>query len=359
MKQQNDKKVYTFEDLLNEQGYFIYTNVGTSMMPLLRQQKDLIEIHKIDRKIKKYDVALYKRNGKYILHRCIKVTSKGYVFAGDHNTIKEYDVTDDMIIGLMGKVIREGKEVALSSFSYRLYSFIWVNFFYVKVALLKSRRMLQRVCRITPSKLRNYLNWKLVMAIDRFSDYRITGKNLMENEISTNSAHVMYRPVNYLTINKFFSHVNISSHDTILIVGCGNGRVIAALLQMNCSCQIYGIEDNEALFQSCAVWTKKYSNVNVTCGDISDVDYNSFSILYIGRSFPGPESLEFISLIEQQAQHSITVIQPFDQSSESIFESRPGWNLQYREELFRSHGLQVVGTPKRYSIWAYTPKHLA
>ena len=355
MKQQNKKKAYTFEELLNEQGYFIYTNVGTSMMPLLRQQKDLIEIRKKDRKIKKYDVALYKRNGKYVLHRCIKVTSDGYIFAGDHNIVKEYDVNDDMIIGLMHKVIRDGKEVTLSSFTYRLYSFLWVNFFPVKVALLKFRRMFQRAFGITPLKLRNYLNWKLVMSIDLFIDYRITGHNLSNyNKISANN-HFAYPHVNYLTLFKIFSRVNISSQDKIMVVGCGNGRVIASLLQKNCPCQIYGIEENEVFLQLCAEWTKTYSNVNVTCGDVFCVDYNSFSILYLNRSFPGQESIKFIRLIEQQMQHSITVIYPFDQSSSSIFENRPYWILQQREELFKIHGLKVVGTPKRFSVWTYTP----
>ena len=122
MTQQNEKRIYTLEELLNEQGYLLYTTVGISMMPLLRQQKDLVEIHKKDRPIRKYDLAMYKRNDRYILHRCIDVTSEGYVFAGDHNTYKEYDVTDNMIIGLMSRVIRNGKDIDLSSVSYRLYS---------------------------------------------------------------------------------------------------------------------------------------------------------------------------------------------------------------------------------------------
>ena len=35
----------TFEELLEKDGYIVYTNVDTSMMPLLRKRRDIIEIH--------------------------------------------------------------------------------------------------------------------------------------------------------------------------------------------------------------------------------------------------------------------------------------------------------------------------
>ena len=43
-----EAKVYTFEEILEEKGFLIYTNVGYSMMPLLRQRRDVIEIRKKD-----------------------------------------------------------------------------------------------------------------------------------------------------------------------------------------------------------------------------------------------------------------------------------------------------------------------
>ena len=356
MKRHDERRILSFEELLNEQGYIVYTNVGISMMPLLRQRKDLIEIRKKDRNIKKYDVALYKRDGKYILHRCIKVTPDGYIFAGDHNTFKEYDVTDDMVIGLMSRVIRDGKNIDPSSILYRLYSFLWTNFFPVKVYIFKLRRFFQRLSRITPSKLKNYVNWKLLEAIDTYNDYRITGRNLTKSDKSSTNTHSDYHPAHYLTINRILSEVNLSSLDRIIVVGCGKGRVVASLLQKYCLYKIYGIEENVALFRVCSEWTKKYSNVHVACNSIFTVDYNEFSVLYLDRSFTRQESYEYIEYLEQQMQHSITVIFPFDQSSRDIFEKRPGWVLQRREEFLKVCGLQVVNSTKRFSIWMYTPK---
>ena len=358
MAQQDGNRTYSFEELLNNQGYLIYTTVGTSMMPLLRQQKDLVEIHTINRPIRKYDVVLYKQNGKYVLHRCIGVTSGGYVFAGDHNTYKEYDVTDNMIIGLMSRVIRNGKDIDLSSVSYRLYSHLWVDFFPIKVILLKSKRFFQRLGKISPSKLKNYLNWKIIKAIDYLTDYRITGQDLTKNRKKLLGIGVQYGLTNYFAINEILSHVRLSDDDIIIDIGCGNGRVLAYLLSKNCPCQIYGIEDNKSLADTCIEWAKKYNNVHVAFGDVFSIDYNNYSVLYLNRSFPGQESFVFIHLLEEQLKHPITVVHPFDQSCVSIFENRPGWELRHREVFFKIHGLQVVGVPRRYSIWTYTPQML-
>ena len=75
-----EAKVYSFEEMLDEKGFLAYTNVGVSMMPFLRQRRDIIEIHKKvpNVRCKKYDVVLYKTGEKYILHRVIKVRDNDY-----------------------------------------------------------------------------------------------------------------------------------------------------------------------------------------------------------------------------------------------------------------------------------------
>lgn len=140
-------KIYSFEELLKEKGYLVYTNVGSSMLPLLRARRDIIEVHAIDGRIQKYQVALYKRNGNYILHRCIVSNSSGYVFAGDNNIFKEYDVTDDMILGVMTRVIRNGKSIYMDNPWYKLYSHLWVDFFPIKVLILRIKNSLGRLKR--------------------------------------------------------------------------------------------------------------------------------------------------------------------------------------------------------------------
>ena len=111
-----------FEDVIEHDGKLVYTNVGDSMAPLIRQDRDLVVIEKPEGRLKKYDVALYKRDsGEYVLHRVVKVTDSGYVIRGDNRFSNEYGITDRHIIGVLTAVVRDGKEVSVTSPRYRAY----------------------------------------------------------------------------------------------------------------------------------------------------------------------------------------------------------------------------------------------
>ena len=133
-----ESKSYTFEEILEERGCFAYTNVGCSMMPLLRERRDIIEIRKKEPgRCKKYDVVLYKRNGQYILHRILRVLPDGYIVAGDHNSFLDPQVKDDMILGVMTKVKRDGREITIDDPRYRLYVHLWCDCYPLRMLLLR------------------------------------------------------------------------------------------------------------------------------------------------------------------------------------------------------------------------------
>ena len=139
-------KTYSFEELLSYRGYIVYTCKGISMMPLLRQHRDIIEIRpKGDYICKKYDVVLYKRGEKYILHRILRVLPDGYIIAGDNNAFLEYDIKDEQIIGVMVRVLRDGREIRMTDKKYRLYVHIWCDIYPVRMFLLRIKRRLWRV----------------------------------------------------------------------------------------------------------------------------------------------------------------------------------------------------------------------
>ena len=134
-------KVNTFEELLKKQRYIVYTNVGFSMMPLLRQRRDVIEIRqKGSGRCKKYDVVLYKRRNQYILHRILKVLPEGYIIAGDHNTFVETDIKEEQILGVMNRVIRDGKEIHMDDLGYRLYVHLWCDCYPVRMFIIHAKR---------------------------------------------------------------------------------------------------------------------------------------------------------------------------------------------------------------------------
>ena len=122
--------------MLNTTGYLAYTNVGTSMMPLIRQGLDIIEIKKKgEERFKRYDVVLYKRGSSYILHRILKVRNYDYVIVGDHCFQKEY-VTDDRILGVLVGIVRGGKHIDVKNIRYRAYVHLWCDFYPVRAAIL-------------------------------------------------------------------------------------------------------------------------------------------------------------------------------------------------------------------------------
>ena len=96
---------------------------GTSMLPMIRQGLDEVELVSACGRLKKYDIPFYKRaGGQFVLHRIVKVKKDSYVLCGDNQTNYEYGITDDMIIGVVCGYIRDGKYISVEDKEYRKYS---------------------------------------------------------------------------------------------------------------------------------------------------------------------------------------------------------------------------------------------
>lgn len=129
-------------------GRLVYTNEGDSMMPLLRQKRDLVVIGKPCGRCRKYDVALYKRDsGQYVLHRVLKVRREDYVICGDHRWQREYGVTDRHVIGVMTAVVRDGREISVRDLQYRIYVHLWCDLFYFRAGILWLKAFPRRLKR--------------------------------------------------------------------------------------------------------------------------------------------------------------------------------------------------------------------
>ena len=137
-----------FEEVLARDGKLIYTCVGTSMLPMLRQRRDLLIIEQPGETLKKYDVPLYRRDsGKYVLHRVLKVRGDGYVLCGDNQWKREYGITDRQIIGVLTAFVRDGKEIPVTDRRYRLYVHLWCDLFWLRAAVLWCLAMFDRIRR--------------------------------------------------------------------------------------------------------------------------------------------------------------------------------------------------------------------
>ena len=125
----------SISDYLKENGRITYSNVGVSMLPLLRQGKDLFTIEKNDgNRYKKGDVVLFARGkDKYVLHRIIKVLPDEYVILGDNCVSCERGVKDSDIYGMMISFVRNGKEHSVTEKRYRAYTALVLFFNPVRV----------------------------------------------------------------------------------------------------------------------------------------------------------------------------------------------------------------------------------
>ena len=125
-----------FEQTLQTEGVLFYRIEGVSMQPMLRQKRDTVVIRPPQGRLHRLDVALYRRNnGKYVMHRIVRVLPDGYVIRGDNCFFDETDITDREIIGVLTAFVRKGKEHAATDRLYRLYARLWVRFYPVRRVL--------------------------------------------------------------------------------------------------------------------------------------------------------------------------------------------------------------------------------
>lgn len=138
----------SFEEILSRDGRLVYSSVGDSMLPLIRQGRDLVVIKKAEGRLKKYDIPLYKRpNGRYVLHRVLRVHKDSYDICGDNRRHIERGVTDRQILGVLTAVVRDGREIPLKGWKYRLYILFWCAPFPIRAGILMIRDYLRRIKR--------------------------------------------------------------------------------------------------------------------------------------------------------------------------------------------------------------------
>ena len=140
------------EKYIEENGEFIATPVGVSMWPMLRHRRDTVYLVKYTGGLKKYDLPIYKRaDGTQVMHRCIGVAENGYIMCGDHQTEKEYGITDEQIIAVAKGFYRDEKYIPVENFWYKCYYRFWC-------ASLKLRGIMLSVMNrlVSFEKIKNY-----------------------------------------------------------------------------------------------------------------------------------------------------------------------------------------------------------
>ena len=136
----------TFEKLLEEDGKLVYRTRGVSMEPMLRQNRDLVVIEVPASRLKKYDVALYKRGTSYVLHRVIGVKSDHYLIRGD-NTYALETVPDSAVLGVLTAFQRKGKKYSVTDWNYRCYVRFWNAIYPLRALRARGRGLAVGIAR--------------------------------------------------------------------------------------------------------------------------------------------------------------------------------------------------------------------
>ena len=130
--------IEVIEEVLASGGEFRIYPRGTSMLPLIVQNRDSVVLkRKTDGELKKNDIAFYRRkNGQFVLHRVLKVCSDGsYVMCGDNQTYLEEGIEKEQIIAYVSQLYRKEKPVKMNGVRYSAYVFVW------------SKMPLRKICR--------------------------------------------------------------------------------------------------------------------------------------------------------------------------------------------------------------------
>ena len=105
---------------------------GVSMLPMLRQGKDCVELSQLPERLQKYDLPVYRNpSGKYVMHRVVGVRSDYYICLGD-NTYHYEKVAPEQMVAVVCAFTRKGRRISVENRVYRVYCRVWCAAFPVR-----------------------------------------------------------------------------------------------------------------------------------------------------------------------------------------------------------------------------------
>ena len=94
---------------------------GISMLPMLDEDRDAVELVEVKGPLKKYDLPLFqRRNGEMVLHRIIAVKKDHYLICGDNSPAVE-KVPMERIVAVASGFYKNGKYVSCQDEAYLAY----------------------------------------------------------------------------------------------------------------------------------------------------------------------------------------------------------------------------------------------
>ncbi|MBQ8165005.1 MAG: hypothetical protein IJZ94_04240 [Clostridia bacterium] len=115
------------KSVVDDGGKFFLRITGTSMLPFLKNGRDVAVLSKPSG-LKKYETAFYVRsNGHVVLHRIVAEHGGFYDFCGDHQTEIEKNIPKENVIAVMREYEKDGKLYSCNKMSYKIKAVLWVK----------------------------------------------------------------------------------------------------------------------------------------------------------------------------------------------------------------------------------------
>lgn len=130
-------------EALAQGGSFLLTVTGNSMRPTLVPGRDQVCLC-APVNLKKGDIIFFRRpTGEYILHRIIRLCPEEITVNGDSQTWTER-VLPGQVIGVVSRVLRNGKWVDTQSAAARAYSLLWPKTRSLRPGLIRLKQKLRK-----------------------------------------------------------------------------------------------------------------------------------------------------------------------------------------------------------------------
>ena len=121
------------------------TTAGISMLPMLEDRKSTVRLT-TPGLLRRGDVALYRYpDGKFMLHRVIRVCGDSLDCRGDHNLQTERNIRAEWVLAVVTDFTRRGKWHSCRSFGYGLYWRALLLTFPARRLFLRGAHFLKRI----------------------------------------------------------------------------------------------------------------------------------------------------------------------------------------------------------------------
>ena len=119
---------------------------GSSMAPFLAHGRDTVYLSKVTQPPGRGDVVLYQRNnGKFVLHRVLRVEGEVYTMLGDAQTVAEPGIHREQIRAVVTAVRRKDRLLQRGGVLWFFFEKVWLS-------MVPLRPVARRVCRVFRGK---------------------------------------------------------------------------------------------------------------------------------------------------------------------------------------------------------------